>query len=197
MIKIGILAQKNGEEIAQELYLRLTISDSKAVIVHDCQSVISESEYLNDNGVDYMIIIFNYKEIFPVFLDILVLDNSENENIVSYRLVDCIRENTYLIYNTDYGYLPMIEHPKAIDYGLYPNSTVSFSSIEYNFDSVSVLLSVQRPIKSIFGNEIEIGEYRFNSINKIFASNFIAVSVCSILLDEHSIKNSINVNCLE
>ena len=70
---------------------------------------------------------------------------------------------TVLIYKTDNGYLPKIEHQNAIDYGFSSNSSVNVSSIEYVYDDKANV------IKKTEDNYIT--EYVYDSNNNVKESN--------------------------
>ncbi len=191
MIIIGILAPDNSSEIEKALK---NIIHSKGYISAVNENSIQTKKKLalyERSGIDYSIIIFNAKKIYPVNLDILILDNAKNQKIVTLDLIKCITERTMLIYNTDNGYLPALSHPNAIDYGFDPNSAVTISSVGYNDTSTDILLYISRPLFGIFSNNIYIGELLINSEQHTDIPNLIPAIICGLVCDiiyEHTVK---------
>lgn len=182
MIKIGILAPHNDIKIQKALLHIFKDNHIIAAVKKDNINIEKELSFLERSGVLYTIIIFNEKEIFPTDIDILILDNAQNEKIVSYPLISCINKDTVLIYNTDNGYLPKLTHPNAIDYGFSKNSTVTISSVKYskNLD-FSFILCFQDFLHDIFLNPLPIGEFLVNGIPEIDLISQIPAIICAIL----------------
>lgn len=184
MIKIGIVAPKNYQAIAKTLLKLFEASNIPCAIEKNSESTASRLDFMEKNGVLYTITIFNYKLIYPILLDILIIDNAPNGRIVTSALAECVGENTILIYNTDNGYLPKLEHKNAIDYGFSPNSSVTVSSIEYFSDSKAFVMCIQRSLPRLFSEDIEIGEIPVCPINNRDIESqlpaVIAALLCSV-----------------
>lgn len=184
MIKIGIVAPKNYQAIAKTLLNLFEINNISCAVEKNSKNIESKLDFLEKNGVLYTITIFNYKLIYPVLLDILIIDNAPNGRIITSALAECVGENTILIYNTDNGYLPKLEHKNAIDYGFSPNSSVTVSSIEYFPDSKAFVMCIQRALPRLFSDDIEIGEIPVCPINNRDIESqlpaVIAALLCSV-----------------
>ena len=159
MIKIGILAPKNHKEIVQSLLDIFKTNHIIAAVKTNSKNTKKQLDFLEKSGIEYAIVVFENQLIYPVDLDILILDNLPNQKIISYSLIECVNDNTTLIYNTDNGYLPKLEHENAIDYGFSQNSSITVSSIEYYKDLKSFILYIQRPVLNIFNEDIPIADY--------------------------------------
>lgn len=181
MICIGILAAQNSQEIANALVTVMKSKHQLTAVKYNNPNIENEIKLFEYSGIDYALILFDRYEIYPVNLDILILDNPENKRIVSYDLLKCIKEHTIVIYNTDNGYLPYLDHPNAIDYGLNSSSAVSVSSVNYFFDShISFIVSVQRELSGLFST-LPIGEVRIDSDSSISISNQIPAVICALV----------------
>ena len=167
MITIGILAPENHKEITKTFLDIFKTNHIIPAVKKNTKEIKKQLAFLEKNGIEYAIVIFNEQLIYPVNLDILILDNAPNRHIITYSLVECVTSKTILVYNTDNGYLPKLDHEKAIDYGFCCNSGVTVSSIEYYKDSKSFILYIQRPIPNIFGENISIGEITVKRINNL------------------------------
>ena len=181
MTKIGILAPNNSTQIVNALVM-IFKSDRKVVAVKKNNPKTDyELNFLDKSGIKYALIIFNEKKIYPVELDVLILDNEQNSKLVSYDLVECMSEKTILIYNTDNGFLPHINHPNAIDYGYNPTSSVTISSVNHRENSISFIVSIQREICGMFDNILPIGEILINSKYKAELCNLLSAVICSLV----------------
>ncbi len=182
MLKIGVLAEKNSSKIVDSLTVILKSNNNLIAIKNNSNRILKDVDFFEKNGIEYSIIIFNSSKIYPVSLDILILDNEDNKRIVSYELIKCIGENTILIYNTDNGYLPHIEHPNAIDYGFCSDSTVSISSVDYSDNKISLIVSIQKPFQGIYEDYFDICEFLIETkyITKI--SNLIPAVICGLVI---------------
>ncbi len=165
MIKIGILAPDNHKEITQTLLDIFKKSHIVSAVKKNTKDIKKRLSFLEKSGIEYAIIVFDHKLIYPLTLDILIIDNAPNKSLITYSLVECVSEKTILIYNTDNGHLPKLEHDNAIDYGFSPDSSVTVSSIEYFLDYKAFILYIQRPLFNIFSEEINIGEIPVIHIN--------------------------------
>ena len=197
MIKIGILAPKNHKEIAQSLLDIFKFNHLIAAVNTNSKSTKKQLNFLEKSGIEYAIVVFENQLIYPVDLDILILDNAPNRRIITYSLIECINKKTTLIYNTDNGYLPKLEHENAIDYGFSSNSSVTVSSIEYSPDFKSFILYIQRPISNLFKETITIGEIPIIHINNQEVSNQLPAVITALILNipiykKSNVYNSIN-----
>ena len=192
MLKIGIYACENTAEIIEALLLILKDSNSSVAIKNNQNYKMDDILRCAYQEIDYILIPLNDKNIHPVTLDILILDNPNNKNIVTYELVDCISEDTILIYNTDNNYLPKLEHPNAIDYGFSQESTVSISSVEYNESACSFMLSVTKSFPCLCGDMCPIGEILITCNSDIKLENRIPAVICGIVC-ENSKRNVIKI----
>lgn len=197
MIKIGILAPENHEEITNTLLDIFKINHIIAAVKTNSKNIKKQLNFLEKSGIEYAIIIFNNKLIYPVTLDILIIDNAPNRRIITYSLIECVSEKTTLIYNTDNGYLPKLDHENAIDYGFSTDSSVTVSSIEYFQDSKSFILYIQRPLSNLFNEIIAIGEIPIIHINNNEISNQLPAVITALILNipiykKSNLPNSIN-----
>lgn len=183
MITIGILAPKNHLQISKLLSDTLSLNKSLQAIISNNQKTQNKLDFFKKSGIEYSIVIFKATKIYPVKLDILILDNAENKKIVTPELIKCINNNTILIYNTDNGYLPNLEHPQAIDYGISPDSSVSVSSVNYHEQTTEFLIYIKREICGIFKNTIKIGELKINTKNDTQIDNLLPAVICALLCD--------------
>lgn len=181
MIKIGIVAPENYEEITNTLLDIFKTNHIIAAVKKNTRDIDNKLLFLEKCGIEFAIIIFETGLIYPVTLDILILDNAKNKSIITYSLIECISEKTVLIYNTDNGYLPKIEHQNAIDYGFSSNSSVNVSSIEYHKNSKSFILYIARPVLNIFGDEISIGEIPIMHINNKDIISQLPAVICALI----------------
>lgn len=184
MIKIGILAPKNHRDITKTILNIFKEHNIYCAVGKNSKKCSSELEFLKNSDIRYAIIIFDYRLVYPVPLDILILDNAANKKIVTSPLAECVGENTILLYNTDNGYLPRLEHKNAVDYGFSPDSSVTVSSIEYFPDSKAFVLCIQRPLPRFFSDDIAIGEIPIPPINNLDIESqlpaVLAVLLCSV-----------------
>ena len=189
MIKIGILAPGNSDEIIDSLVNMLKKCKKMVAVKQNSRRINNDIRLYEKTGIEYVFIEFGNKRIYPVDIDIMILDNARNDNIVSYDLIKCISDNTVLIYNTDSGYLPYIDHPNAIDYGFGINSCVGISSISYSDNKISVIVSIQRPFIGLFFNKIDVCEFSVEvfAINKTV--NIIPGIIILLLCDLFSCSN--------
>lgn len=197
MITIGILAPENHEEITKVLLDIFKKNHIIAAVKKNSKNLKRQLDFLERNSIEYAITIFDKPLIYPITLDILIIDNAPNQRIITYSLIECISDKTILIYNTDNGYLPKIEHKNAIDYGYSSDSSVTVSSIEYLADYKSFILYIQHPFSTLYGEEITIGEIPIIHINNQDISNqlpaVITALVCNIpIYKKSNISNSIN-----
>lgn len=197
MIKIGILAPENHEEITKALLDLFKKNHIVTAVKQNSKNIKKQLDFLEKNSIEYAIIIFDNSLIYPITLDILIIDNAPNRRIITYSLIECISEKTILIYNTDNGYLPKIEHENAIDYGFSSNSSVTVSSIEYLADYKSFILYIQHQFSNLYGEEITIGEIPIIHINNQDISNqlpaVITALICNIpIYKKSNLTNSIN-----
>ena len=197
MIKIGILAPENHEEITKVLLDIFKKNHIISAVKKNSKDIKKQLKFLERNSIEYTIIIFDKPLIYPITLDILIIDNAPNQRIITYSLIECVSEKTILIYNTDNGYLPKIEHENAIDYGFSSDSSVTVSSIEYIADYKSFILYIQRPFSTLYDEEIAIGEIPIIHINNQDISNqlpaVITALICNIpIYKKSNLSNSIN-----
>lgn len=197
MIKIGILAPENHEEITKALLDIFKKNHIIAAVKKNSKNIKRQLDFLERNSIEYAIIIFDKPLIYPITLDILIIDNAPNQRIITYSLIECVSNKTILVYNTDNGYLPKIEHENAIDYGFSSDSSVTVSSIEYLSDYKSFILYIQRPFSNLYDEEITIGEIPIIHINNQDISNHlpavITALICNIpIYKKSNISNSIN-----
>ena len=190
MIKIGILAPENHEEIAESLLDIFKINHIIAAVKTNSKNIKKQLNFLEKSGIEYSIIIFEKQLIYPIDLDILILDNAPNQRIITYSLVECVNNRTTLIYNTDNGYLPKLDHENAIDYGFSSNSSVTVSSIEYFKDSKSFILCIQRPLLNIFDEAIAIGEIPILHINNLEIYSQIPAAITALICNIPIYKKS-------
>lgn len=191
MITIGILAPDNSVEIVNTLKDIIRQNGCVTAVNENGIQTQKKLALYERSGIEYAVVIFNPKKIYPVALDILILDNAKNQKLVTLELVKCITEKTLLIYNTDNGYLPALNHPNAIDYGFGRNSAVTISSIGYNDASVDILLCINRPFSGIFSNNIYVGELLVNTQMHSDIANLIPAIICGLVCDiicEHAVK---------
>lgn len=181
MIKIGILAPQNHKEITNTLLDIFKINHIIAAVKKNSRDIKKNIAFLEKNGIEYAIIVFEKSLIYPINLDILIIDNMPNKSLITYSLIECVGEKTILIYNTDNGYLPKLEHKNAIDYGFSSNSSVSVSSIEYLPNTKSFILSVQRPLNNIYDEEITICELPIININNYDISSQLPAVIASLI----------------
>lgn len=182
MIKIGVYAFENTQEIIDALLLLLKSSNN---------SVIIKNYPLENTEIscDFILIPFKNNEACPIPVDILILDNPNNLNLLNNSFINYFSENTILIYNTDNGFLPKIEHPKAIDYGFSQNSSVTISSIKYNNNlPISFILSVQKSFTNIFGNSYPIGETIIFTNSDFKIENSIPAVICNMICTNKKIS---------
>jgi len=193
LVKIGILACENTAQITEALILILKTSNNTITIKNNYNSEDDDLLSFIYSDTDYLIIPINHKKAPKFTLDILILDNPNNKRIITYDLVNCVRENTILIYNTDNGYLPKLEHPNAIDYGFSASSTVGISSIEYSdYNTCSFIVSVQKPLNCLCGEIFPIGELLTISNSDIKIENRIPAVICSLICTRNY-KNPIRI----
>ncbi len=191
MITIGILAPDNSVQIKTALKNIIHSAGYVSAVNDNSIQTKKKLALFERSGIDYCIIVFDVRNIYPVCLDILILDNAKNQKIVTLDLIKCITEKTILIYNTDNGYLPALTHPNAIDYGFDRNSAVTVSSISYNDTSIDILLYISRPFCGIFSNNIYIGELLVSSEQQSDIQNLIPAIICGLVCDiiyEHTVK---------
>ncbi len=191
MIKIGILAPKNCKEISKTL---LDIFRQNHIVVAICENtkeIKNKISFFEKNRIEYALITFDRHSIHPIDLDILILDNAHNTTLVTYSLIECVSDKTILIYNTDNGYLPKLEHQNAIDYGFSTTSSVTVSSIDYSNEEKSFILYVQQPLHNPFGKDILISEIPITPINNQEISNQLPAVITALLFDI-PIYNTIN-----
>lgn len=183
MVKIGILACQNTSEITDALILILKNSDKSVAIKSSLSEYINTAGFYDYSEIDYLLITIEPGHICPCTLDILILDNPVNKRIVTRDLIQCIDDDTILIYNTDNGYLPKIEHPNAIDYGFSPKSTVSVSSVKYDSGmSCSFIVSVQDNFRCLSGKSYPIGEILISCNSDIKLENRLPAVICGLVL---------------
>ncbi len=183
MIKIGILAPDNCEEISKTFLDIFKANHIIAAIKKNSRDIKSKVSFLESNGIEYTLIIFERNLIYPIDLDVLILDNAPNTRLVTYSLIECIGEKTILIYNTDNGYLPKLEHPNAIDYGFSQDSSVTVSSINYFSDTKSFTLYIQNNIYNPFYGDIAISEFPITPINNYEISSQLPAVITALLFD--------------
>lgn len=183
MIKIGILAPNNYEEITKTFLDIFKANHIIAAIKNNSKDIKNKIAFLEKNKIEYVLIIFEKHLIYPIELDILILDNAPNTRLVTYSLIECISEKTILIYNTDNGYLPKLDHPNAIDYGFSQNSSVTVSSINYFPDAKSFILYIQHTIYNPFCKDISISEFPITSINNYEISSQLPAVITALLFD--------------
>lgn len=192
MIVIGVLAPGNSFKIVNHLKRFFKRNNKRVAVIKGVNTHESELLGLMNIGTDYCIIIFNTVHICPHYVDILILDNMKNEKIVSYDLIKCISPNTRLVYNIDNDYLPFIEHPYAIDYGLRRNATVTISSIDDKIDGMNFFFCLQKPISTLFNTQHDEGEVFVSAgFEKSDVSNILPTITCGILcglLEEDTVK---------
>lgn len=182
MTVIGILAPENVRKIEATLRKMFSQNHKRVATVNGMSTTEDELYSLKRIGTDYCIILFNKGRICPHYVDILIIDNSKNENIISYDLIKCISPSTRLIYNIDNQFLPLIEHPNAIDYGLSRSATVTVSSIDPQRDGASFVYCIQRPFRTLFDTRLEEGELLVNlSFEKQDVSNLLPAVTCGLL----------------
>ncbi len=181
MIKIGILAPQNHKEITNTFLDIFKKNHIIAAIKKNSQDIKKNINFLEKNGIEYAIIVFEKSLVYPIDLDILIIDNMPNKALITYNLIECVKEKTVLVYNTDNGYLPKLEHKNAIDYGFCPNSSVTVSSIEYLPYTKSFILSIQRPLYNIYDEEITICELPVISINNYDISNQLPAVITALI----------------
>ncbi len=193
MVKIGILACCNTAEITEALILTLKTADNTVALKNNYNTENDEFLSYIFSDTDYLIIPINHEKTPQFTLDILILDNPNNKRIITYDLVNCVTDDTILIYNTDNGYLPKLEHPNAIDYGFSPMSTVGISSVEYSdCNTCSFIVSVQKPINCLCGKIFPIGELLTISNSDIKIENRIPAVICSLICT-NNYKNPIKI----
>lgn len=181
MIKIGILAPQNNKEITKTLLDIFKMNRIIAAVKSNSKDIKKELNFLEKNGIEYAIIIFDNQLIYPVALDILIVDNAPNRHIITYSLVECVSEKTILIYNTDNGYLPKLEHKNAIDFGLSSDSGITVSSTEFLSETTAFILYIQRPLTTIFQEDIPIGEIPIIHINNQDISNQLPAVILALI----------------
>ena len=183
MLKIGVLSPKNSTEIVEALISLIKSKNLLVAVKKNNPRIFSELSFFSECGIDFSIIVFEKSAVYPIDLDILILDNEYREQIVSYDLIRCIGEKTFLIYNTDNDTLPLIEHPNAIDYGYSAKSSVTISSIDYTDNEISFIISVQREFSGIYNNRLEIGEFLIKSKFIANVTNILPAVICCIVSD--------------
>lgn len=181
MTKIGILAPNNSTQIVNALVMIFKSDKTLVAVKKNNARIEHELNFLDRNGIKYTLIVFNTKKIYPVGLDVLILDNEQNTRLVSYDLIECMSERTILIYNTDNGFLPHINHPNAIDYGYSSTSSVTISSVNYTENSISFIVSIQREIYGLYDNILPIGEILISSGYKAELCNLLCAVICSLI----------------
>ena len=193
MVKIGILACCNTAEITEALILILKTDNNTIALKNNYSTENDDFLSYIYSETHFLIIPINQEKTPQFTLDILILDNPNNQRIITYDLVNCVTENTILIYNTDNGYLPKLEHPNAIDYGFSPTSTVGISSVEYlSSNTCSFIVSVQKPLNCLCGKIFPIGELLTISNSDIKIENRIPAVICSLICT-HNYKNPIKI----
>lgn len=183
MIKIGILAPDNYEEITKTFLDIFKANHIIAAVKNNSKDIKKKMAFLEKNMIEFALIIFDQHLIYPIDLDILILDNAPNTSLVTYSLIECVSDKTILIYNTDNGYLPKLDHPNAIDYGLSQNSSVTVSSIKYCFDTKSFILYIQHQLYNPFNEDIGISELSITPINNQEISNQLPAVITALLFD--------------
>ena len=181
MIKIGIMAPQNHKEITKTLLDIFKMHHIIAAVKSNSKDIKKQLYFLEKNSIEYAIIIFDNQLIYPVSLDILIIDNAPNRNIITYSLVECVNDKTILIYNTDNGCLPKLEHKNAIDFGLSSDSGITVSSTEFLSETTAFILYIQRPIQTIFCEEIPIGEIPIVHINNQDISNQLPAVILALI----------------
>lgn len=182
MTVIGILAPGNVRKIEASLKKLFSKSHKRVATVSGVRTTEDELYALRRIGTDYCIILFSKEHICPHYVDILIMDNAHNENLISYDLIKCISPSTRLIYNIDNQFLPFIEHPNAIDYGLSRSATVTVSSIDAQSDGTSFVYCIQRPFRTLFDTPMEEGELRvLLPFEKSDVSNLLPTITCGLL----------------
>lgn len=182
MVVIGISAAKNSLQIAKALLLIIKSNKKVAAVKHCSALSAKEVKIFSMHGIDYFLIIFDSEKIYPVNLDILILDNPDNLFFLDINLFKCIGNQTVLIYNTDNDFLPHIEHPNAIDYGLCTNSSISISSVSYLPNShISLCVCIQKKFSNPIYRCIDIGEIHVDSKFKFDISNQLAAIICAFI----------------
>ena len=177
---IGILAPTSSHKIETALKKMFAKNHKRVATVRGIRTMDDELYSLKSIGTDYCIILFQKGRIYPHYVDILIVDNSGNDQIITYDLIKCISPSTRLIYNTDHQFMPLIEHPNAIDYGLSRNATVTVSSIDPESDGTSFVYCIQRPIRTLFDERMEEGEVLVSS-DKGDVSNLLPTVTCGLL----------------
>ncbi len=191
MIKIGILAPKNCREISKTLLDIFKLNHIVVAICENSKEIKNKVSFFEKNRIDYAIITFERHSIYPIDLDVLILDNADNTTLVTYNLVECVNDKTILVYNTDNGYLPKLEHQNAIDYGFSTTSSVTVSSIDYSNEEKSFVLYVQQPLHNPFGKDFLISEIPITPINNQEISSQLPAVITALLFDI-PICNTIN-----
>lgn len=182
MVVIGISAAKNSLQIANTLLLIIKSNKKVAAVKHYSRLTSRDAELFSLHGIDYFLIIFDTEKIYPVNLDILILDNPDNLFFLDINIIKCIGNKTVLIYNTDNDFLPRIEHPNAIDYGLCAKSSVSISSVSYLPNShISLCVCIQKKFSNPIYRCIDIGEIHVDSKFKFDISNQLAAIICAFI----------------
>ena len=183
MIKIGILAPENCKEIAKTLLDIFKINHIVVAICKNSKNIRKKMSFFEKNKIEYTLITFDKHLIYPVDLDVLILDNAPNTKLVTYSLIECVSDKTILIYNTDNGYLPKLEHQNAIDYGFSSSSSVTVSSIDYSNEKKSFVLYIQQPLHNPFGDDIFISEIPISPINNQEISSQLPAVITALLFD--------------
>lgn len=191
MIKIGILAPENCKEITKTFLDIFKLNHIVVAICENSKEIKNKISFFEKNRIEYALITFDRHLIYPVDLDILILDNAPNTTLVTYSLIECVSNKTILIYNTDNGYLPKLDHQNAIDYGFSTTSSVTVSSIDYSNEKKSFVLYVQQPLHNPFGENIFISEIPITPINNLEISNQLPAVITALLFDI-PICNTIN-----
>lgn len=183
MIKIGILAPGNCKKITKTLLDIFKLNHIVVAICENSKDIKNKISFFEKNRIEYVLITFKEHSIHPVDLDVLILDNAYNTSLVTYSLVECVNDKTILIYNTDNGYLPKIEHQNAIDYGFSATSRVTVSSIDYSCQKKSFVIYVQQPLHNPFSEDIPISEIPITPINNQEISSQLPAVVVALLFD--------------
>ncbi len=180
MTVIGILAPASSHQIETALKKMFAKNHKRVATVRGLRTMDDELFALRRIGTDYCIILFQKERIYPHYVDILIVDNSGNDRIISYDLIKCISPSTRLIYNTDHQAMPVIQHPNAIDYGLSRDATVTVSSIDPKSEGTSFVYCIQRPIRTLFDEPMDQGEVLVSS-DKGDVTNLLPTVTCGLL----------------
>lgn len=177
MLVIGIV----GKNKKTELLLKKIFSfhNFKTAVLKNSETVPELVHFFNVSGFDFLIVELHPSNITPIYLDILILENTAD---INRELIKCIHPKTRLIYgaNSEISFV----HPNAISYGMSFCSEATVSSVDGDSDGISFIYCLQRPITTFAGNTLCGGEIPiFIPDMKSCIENTLAAVTCCLFCD--------------